>query len=169
MYKSNPFRKGYILLYFAIIIFSFVLNVESSTLDDIRDKTGWQSPKSAERGPSYIPLVSPAELISFLDKYRNDIIQMNVLFSGLTTKSLDTRIVEHGKEHRWSSKKYIEFSIKDRKEKQACKNINVFITKDHPDVDKLLSLQKNTQILIVGKVKNVAKGKAWIDVLEIKT
>lgn len=168
MFKSNPFRRDYILLYFAIITFSFILNVEGSTLDDIRDSTRWQSPKSAERGPSYIPLVSPAELISFLDKYHGDIIQMNVLFNGLTTKGLNTCIMEHGKKHRWPSKKYIEFTIKDGKEKQLCKNINIFIAKDHPNADKLVNLQKNARISIIGKVKNTAKGKAWIDVLELK-
>lgn len=153
------FITGYLVLF---------CGVKAGTVEDIRDTTKWQSPNYSERAANYIPTVTPDELAAGLDKYYKDTVKMQVLFFGVSTRALNVRIKDHGNVHRWASKQFISFRVKDPRNKLLCRDINLFISKNHPDAGILPRLAKNTKITITGRVKNTAYGKAWINVTKIE-
>lgn len=156
-------------LFYLYVVFLISLGAAcAGTVADIRNKTGWQPPNHSERGYIYIPLISPAVLIANLTKYNRDRIQMRVLFHGITTQTLNTMAgPKHGR-RRWPSERYISFRIKDPREQVSPKDINMFISRNNPDSDKLFELTQNTPIVVVGTVRDTAKGKAWIEVEKIE-
>lgn len=154
---------------FALIIFNFIFCIVSAgTLEDIRNKTGWQSPNHSERNAANIPIITPTELIANLNKYHKDVIKMRALFHSVTMRELNVWILEGGHRSRWSSKKYISFRIKDPKKKVSNNDIYMFISKRNPDADKVFDLSHDTPIVITGRVRNTAKGKAWVEVFGIE-
>lgn len=164
----------FLLRYFIVINFAFLIaNFKfcisyAGTLEDVRTKTGWQSPYHADRNSAYIPLVTPAELIANLDKYHRDKIRIHVFYKGITTRGLNKWIGQKNNKHKWSSKRYISFSIKDPKNQISSEDIYLFISKANPDIDKLFSLSKDVPIYITGTVRKITNGKAWIEVKRIE-
>ncbi len=134
-------------------------------MGDIRTKTGWQSPRHSERDSAYIPFITPTELIANLDKYHRDTIKMQILFKGVSTRGLNIWIGTKGNRYIWSSKRYISFNING----SGSKDIYLFIPKGNPDVDKLLALSRDTSILVTGIVKDISRGKVWIEVRRIES
>lgn len=155
-----------IFINFALIIFISCI-AYSGTLGDIRKKTGWQSRDHSERNSWLIPLITPAELIAHLDKYHKDTIRMQVLFNKISSQGLNIWIGTKGNRHRWSSKRYISFSVDDPDRKVQGKDIYLFISKNNPDAEKLFGLSKGARIIVKGRVRDIAKGKAWVEVLGI--
>lgn len=133
------------------------------TLEDIRNETGWQSPVHSERYASSIPVITPAELLSYLDKYHRDTVKMQCLFNRISTIGLSRT-----KGGKWPSKRYILFRIKDPNNQINTSVLYLYLHKKSPYADLLLSLQPDTPILINGVVKDVSGGKACIEVKEIE-
>lgn len=165
----------FLLRYFIVINFAFLIaNFKfcialAGTIEDIRAKTGWQSPYHADRDSAYIPLVTPAELIANLDKYYKDKIKIHIFYKGITTSGLNKWIGEKNNRHKWSSTRYISFGIKDPQKQISSGNIYLFISKANPDIDKLFSLSKDAPIYITGTVKGITDGRAWIEVTRIES
>lgn len=161
------FIRYFYKLCFACACLLCAASIGAGTIEDIRKKTGWQ-PRDRSRHPqTYIPQITPAELIAYLDKYHRDTIRMHVLFKGITRRGLNTWIGPKGNRHQWSSKRYLSFSIKDPKRKVSSSNIYLFISKNNPEVDLLFELSPGAPIEITGRVRDIAKEKAWIEVEEI--
>lgn len=140
----------------------------AGTLDDIRTRTAWQSACHSERDSVYIPDVTPARLIANLSRYHKDRIKMQVLFYGVTTQTLNTVVGPKKNIRKWSSARYISFSVKDPREQVSPKDMRLFIHKNNPDSEKVFNLTKDTPILLTGTVRDTAKGKAWIEVEKIE-
>lgn len=165
--KFLTFLTGFTV---SILVMSSILYASTSlnTIEDIKEKTGYQTPLHSERANAVISTVTPSELLAYLDKYNKDIIKMQVLFNNVTKQGLNKWVPIDGTKHKWSSANYISFKIKDPKQKHICTDIYLFINKTNPDADILLRLTKETPIFITGRIKNTANGKAWIDVIKIE-
>lgn len=150
-----------------LFIFLFVSAGSAGTLEDIHKNTNWQPAEHSKRSDAYIPLVTPSLLIANLDKYHRDTIKMNVLFDKITTRGLNKSIGPKNNKHTWSSKRYIAFSIKDPQKIVTSSSFYLFLAKRNPDKDLLLDLKPNTEITIIGMVKNIDKDRAWINVKQI--
>lgn len=156
-------------LYFVCFCLLSAANIYAGSLEDIRKKTGWHDPDHSRRTQKYIPQVTPAELVAYLDKYHRDTIRLHALFKGVTNRGLNTWIGIKENRHQWSSKRYLSFSIKDPKKKISSSNIYLFINKNNPGTDLLFELSPGTPIVIIGKVKDKAKEKVWIEVKKISS
>lgn len=155
-------------LYVFICIFLQVAGVSAGTLEDIRDKTGWEPAEHSERPAAYCPLITPAELVAYLDKYHRNMIKMQVLFNKITTQGLNKWIGENSSRHMWSSKKYIAFRVEDPQKQLDGRKIYLFLNKNSSFVDVLLDLTPDSEITIIGFVKDIEDGKAWIELNDIK-
>lgn len=156
---------AWVFALFSIANIKFCI-VYSETIEDIRTKTEWQSPHHPDNDV-FIPTITPAELIAYLDKYHKDIIRMQTLFNKISAQGLNVWIGEKNNKHKWLSERYISFSIIDPLKQVSFNDIYLFISKNNPDKDKLFKLSKNTKIIITGRVKDIDKGKAWIEVTNI--
>lgn len=145
----------------ALACCSFYSILYAGTLEDIRTKTGWQSPNHSQRDSAYIPTLTPSELIAHLDRYHRDVVRMQVLFNEISTRGLNTWIGAKTNRHRWSSTRYISFSVKDNR------NIYLFISKNNPDADRLFNLSRGTSMFITGRVRDIDKGRAWVEVMKV--
>lgn len=150
-----------------IYIFLCAAGVSAGTLEDIRAKTGWEPGVHSERQTAYCPLITPAELIGYLDKYQKDKIKMQVLFNKITNTGLNKWIGPEGRRHMWSSKRYIAFRIKDLQKQISSSSIYLFLNKGNPCEKILLELVPDTKITVTGLVKDTDSGKAWIEVSKI--
>jgi hypothetical protein len=157
---------GWGIVFYSFLLFVLILSglAYSNTIEDVRIKTGWK-PSIHKTDVSD---VTPSELIAYLDKYNKNVIKMQVLFSGITSEGLNKWVSIDGTKHRWTSKRYISFKVKDPKQKHICKHVFLFINKANPDVEILAGLTKGTPFFVTGMVKNTTKGKAWIDVIKLE-
>lgn len=156
-------------LYIFICVFLCVAELSAGTLEDIQTKTGWEPVVHSKRENAYCPIVTPAELVAYLDKYHRDTIKMQVLFSKITNTGLNKWIGPKRNRRMWSSRRYIAFRIKDLQKKVRSSDIYLFLDKSNKDKETLLGLAPDTKISITGLVKDIDKGKAWIEVSKIDT
>lgn len=150
------------------VVFLISCTAYASTLDDVRSKTGWESPHHSGRNSIYIPLITPAGLIADLTKHHRDRVKMKALFYGITTQTYNTIVGPKNNRYKWSGTRYISFRIKDPQEQISPKDIHLFISKNNPDSEKLFDLTHNAPILLIGIVRDTAKGKAWVEVEKIE-
>ncbi len=151
----------YLILFFNISLSSFLY---SNTIEDVRIKTGWKpSLHQAE-----VSDVTPGELIAYLDRYNKNVVRMQVVFFNITSDGLNKWVSIDGTKQRWASKRYISFKVKDPKQKMVCKDVFLFINKGSPDAEKITEFSKGTLFFVTGRVSNISKGKAWIDVIKIE-
>lgn len=92
---------------------------------------------------------------------------MKVLFHGITTHTFNTYVGFKNSRHTKLGTKYISFSIKDPQGRISPRDIYLFISKGNPDSNKLSRLSYDTPIYVIGKVKDISKNKAWIEVEKI--
>lgn len=157
-----------IILIFTIILSLYISYVYPATIEDIRTRTKWQSPNHSERDSVYIPLIKPSNLIAYLDKYHRDLVKLKALFHSVSMRDLNVWIGPKGNKHRFSSTRYISFSIKDPDEQISSKDIILFISKGNPDSDKVFNIPHNTPVLVTGRVRDTTNGKARIEVSKIE-
>ena len=157
-----------IFVYILISVFLCTVEVSAGTLEDIRDKTGWEPAEHSERPTTYCPLITPAELVAYLDKYHRDVIKIQVLFNKITTQGLNKWIGPRRSRHMWSSKKYIAFRIEDPQKQVDGRKIYLFLNKNSSFVEVLLGLTPDVKITIAGFVKDIEQEKAWIEVSNVR-
>lgn len=150
---------------FILVIANFTV-AHAETIEDIRTKTEWESPHHPFNDV-FIPTITPAQLIAYLDKYHKDIIKLQAFFNRISQQGLNIWLGAKTKKHKWSSERYISFSIMDPLKEVSSNDIYLFISKNNPDADKLFGLPKNAKIIITGRVRDIEKGKAWIEVSRI--
>ena len=152
--------------YFIFICIALLqITVSAETLEDIREKVGYESPIHSQRKQDYSD-VSITELKANARSYRGKTITAECLFLEIDGRGADYSSKQRRFRFRRSADKYIKF--KTRAISQRAKLVNLYYPKGKEKEELLYNLPYKTKVRFYGKVIDTKESELFIDIYDIK-